>query len=324
MRLLWCILAWTITITGLIIFFAWLIGKIFSNMFSWSQWLFWLPSPLILVVLLVCLVGGLRQWHPLKIQWQRMLPLLVAFLVVALAFTFWEHRLLAGAPSAPTGLSILSWTMPSRTEEAVGEEAFLGRVNADVALLTWGDDMKRAQPEWQPLLPNHRFYRGGVASIISRYPVQEIRPVVSRDEMRVVLAILNADPIFTEPLIVYVVDLPSSLSFNRMQGALKLRMILDGLNLPPPDLVVGDFNMIRGSAAVKTLFPDLRNAYDIGGHGYAATFHRQWPIYHIDLALVSPSIDVTDYQLVDPGMGRHLGQLFYIQPANLNKTPQDQ
>ena len=77
----------------------------------------------------------------------------------------------------------------------------------------------------------------------------------------------------------------------------------------PPDLVVGDFNMTRGSVSLATLFPDLSNAFDKAGRGYGASFHRGLPLYHIDHTLLADTIRAVNYDLVDIGIGRHLVQI---------------
>ncbi|MDG2053866.1 MAG: hypothetical protein P8J86_04080 [Phycisphaerales bacterium] len=317
MRLVWTILAWAITIFGVIVFIAWLVGEICSNRWHWSQWLLWIPSPLVIVILLVSLLGGIKCWYPMQIQWQRMAPLVLALLFVTAFFTLWEHRFFRQAQNPRDGLSILCWTMASRTISEKGEEVFFHEVNPDIAILTWGDDLARSKTLFKNHLPNHQLYRGdGVVTVLSKFPVQEIRPVIWNSGLYMSLVVIDASPFFSEPLVVYVVDLPSSTKIGRMQIANDLKKILDKLELPPPDLVVGDFNMNRGSSAIRKMFPDMRNAYNVAGSGYAASFPREWPIYHIDLALLGPRITATGYELIDSGMARHWAQLLHIKPIS--------
>ncbi len=102
---------------------------------------------------------------------------------------------------------------------------------------------------------------------------------------------------------------------SRGSLARSARRMLDGTTAAPPDVVVGDFNMTRGSYAVRTLFPGLEHAYDQAGRSYGATFHRAFPLVHIDHVLLGEQLRATSYQLPDPGVGRHLYQIVELEPA---------
>jgi endonuclease/exonuclease/phosphatase family metal-dependent hydrolase len=91
--------------------------------------------------------------------------------------------------------------------------------------------------------------------------------------------------------------------------------MLESVAAPPPDIVVGDFNMTRGSASVRTLFPGLTHAFDQAGRGYGATFRRGFPLYHLDHTLLADTVQATDYALVDLGIGRHLAQVVELAPV---------
>lgn len=137
-------------------------------------------------------------------------------------------------------------------------------------------------------------------------------------------------------LIVWLVDLPSDLSLSRSDIAKEARRAIDdfiegraerwlqsnwartdGENAAyaKPDLILGDLNTPRGSPSLKTLTSGLRNAYDLAGGGYAATYPRAWPLWHLDQAYAAPTVHVAGYEIIDPGAGTHRMQRIDIATA---------
>jgi endonuclease/exonuclease/phosphatase family metal-dependent hydrolase len=70
-------------------------------------------------------------------------------------------------------------------------------------------------------------------------------------------------------------------------------------------MIVGDFNCTRGSASVHAAFPGFDEAWSVAGQGWGASWPRETPILHIDLALVSGRMRVERCELHDPGIGHH-------------------
>ncbi|MCP3904619.1 MAG: hypothetical protein GY715_13415, partial [Planctomycetes bacterium] len=114
-------------------------------------------------------------------------------------------------------------------------------------------------------------------------------------------------------LVIYMIDLPSRPRLGRAAIARRVRGFLDEAGGPPPDLVVGDLNMTRGSAALDSMLPGLRHAFDLGGHGYGASFHGRFPLYHIDHVLLAGTVDCTRYDLIELPVGRHRAQVAWIR-----------
>ncbi|MBY0111431.1 MAG: hypothetical protein K2Y21_01315 [Phycisphaerales bacterium] len=104
---------------------------------------------------------------------------------------------------------------------------------------------------------------------------------------------------------------------------------------PVPDLVIGDFNIPRGSRSLRNLVGDMENAYDQAGDGYTASYPRKvpfaqldgpgligivrWmipsdvPFFHIDQAFVGPSLHATRYRTTNLGHGTHWAQVVELQ-----------
>ncbi len=151
--------------------------------------------------------------------------------------------------------------------------------------------------------------------VLTRLPVLEVRSLVANNGIRIALFRLDATAELGRPITICAVDLPSDPKRPRHEIARTARRILEDLEAPPPDIVVGDFNMTRGSASVKTLFPGLAHAYDQAGRGYGATLPRGYPLYHLDHTLLADTVQATDYALVDLGIGRHLAQIVELAPV---------
>lgn len=104
---------------------------------------------------------------------------------------------------------------------------------------------------------------------------------------------------------------------------------------PAADVVIGDFNIPRGSRSLRNLVGDMENAYDQAGAGYTASYPRKvpfaqldgpgliglvrWmipsdvPFFHIDQAFVSPSLHATRYRTMNLGFGTHWAQFVEVQ-----------
>lgn len=126
------------------------------------------------------------------------------------------------------------------------------------------------------------------------------------------------------PFTLYFVDYPSSPLISRAAVAAAVRQRMNQMMtptipgekpVPPPDLIIGDFNTPRGSASLRTIMPGYSPATDAAGLGLLGTFPRSTPLLHIDNALVSPDWRATDYTTIDPGIGEHRAQSLRLSPA---------
>jgi len=129
----------------------------------------------------------------------------------------------------------------------------------------------------------------------------------------VVLLRIDTTSKLGKEITIYAVDLPSEPKISRMQTAQKLRAMLNDADAPLPDLALGDFNMTRRGAALKTAFPNLVHAYDQAGSGYGATYPRKFPLFHIDHILLAQTLQAQTYQLINPQAGRHMLQIAEIR-----------
>lgn len=168
-----------------------------------------------------------------------------------------------------------------------------------------------------------------------------------------------------QPFVVWLMDLPSDPSISRQNitkqaiesidawrgTATVLSADLDSkgepqwINVPAeqlgrkgfplPDVMVGDFNIPRGSRSLQHLTGNMENAYDQAGAGYTASYPRKVPFtqldgpglfsavrffipsdvpfFHIDQAFIAPSLHATRYRVMNLGAGTHWAQFIEIQ-----------
>ncbi len=123
---------------------------------------------------------------------------------------------------------------------------------------------------------------------------------------------------FGRPIVVYFIDLPSDPLRSKWELAGRVRARIDaGLKppegggepiLPPPDFIVGDFNIPRDSASLTRIGPGMGSAYGDAGGGLFSTWPRISPLIHLDQMLRSPAWRCVQYQSFDAGEGDHRGQ----------------
>lgn len=290
---------------------AWLLGEVVSDRWLWSQFLLWIPT---LVAIIAGVIGTIGWWRWSRIRW--------GWLMMTIGIGMWfglvEHRLLRPPSGETPALRVMHWTM-SHGKRHVEKSDHIDPIiafDADLTLLSNAGGFPRDE-RMQAWLGQDYDYppRAGTFTVLTRLPIREFRLLIASDGIEVALLIIEANERLDRPLTILLVDLPSHPLIPRMETAETLRRHLDDVEVPNIDLVIGDFNMPRRGVALTTCFPGMRHAYDDAGSGYGATFNRRWPIalYHIDHTLVGTSIEVCDYRLADPDVGRHRVQLIGIR-----------
>lgn len=129
---------------------------------------------------------------------------------------------------------------------------------------------------------------------------------------------------------VYLIDLPSDPSLWRTEMMREAKAALEKVTADvwrkdekldrwlrvenpepfgPADVLIGDFNTPRGADSIKIVAGEMQSAYDVAGNGYAATYPRVLPLWHLDQAYVAKSLRVGWYQVRNPGGGSHAMQV---------------
>ena len=313
-RLLLNVLCVLLTVLAAAAVGAWLAGRVVSDRWTFGQWLLWIPTPAMLPAVLLGLLGALGPGRRPRFRRRRLWSWIAAAAAIAVFFGFFEHRLLRGAPDPGRSVHVAYWNMThekSAEDRARHVEAIIDLLG-DVTILLRGWGIVRHHELLESLPEDVTAFHLGKISVFSRLPIIEMRQILARERIEVYLLRIDCTETLGRTLVIHAIDLPSDPHLPRMEVARQARRLLAQANAPPPDIVVGDCNMTRGSAALALLTPGLRHAFDEGGHGYAASFHRAFPLYHIDHVLLDESLRCTRYDLVDPGVGRHHAQAAWI------------
>ena len=318
---LWCViislLTWLLCAALQAAVLAWLAGRIVTDRWEWSQWLWWIPTPAALAAAVLVLIVLLAR-RPCVKSSRPMLALGAAqFLGIGAFFTFFEHRLLAGPPESPQGVLVMHWnwthTVPHHVDLHVDQ---ILAQRPDIAFMTDGQRLRRSRSERERLDAWH-IEGVSVFTILSRWPVLRARPIVAREPTHVAIVEIDTTASLGRTTTFLLVNMPSELEIGRMEHMRNVRAMMDSADMPPIDIALGDFNVPRGSASLETFVPGFHHAYQDAGHGYAATFYRPFPLYHIDHVLLSEHVAATDYFVIDAGFGRHRAQLARFALTNV-------
>lgn len=303
---------------------AWLVGRVATDRFLWSQFLFWIPTVAALIASLIASLLMLPA--PPSRRWRRIARGSALITVaIALYWSLLDHRLLrlpvAGAFGEPT-IAILHCNLHWPGKRAAPEVIeFLRDRSEDLVLFS--------EPGWL-LLQNRgaaleaagwQVVRVPHFAVLSRLPIVEWRPLVAAEGMAFTLLRIDGSTIGRPTLSICLVDLPSEPRTPRMALARTARALLDEVGAPEFDLVAGDFNMTRDGAAIATLFPNFSHAFHQAGRGFGATYPATRPLWHIDHILIGPSLRAVDYRLIRLPVSLHLGQEVRIIKASSAAQP---
>ena len=292
---------------------GWCIGRLLTDQYWYTQWLWWIPTPAAIAIACCLLLAGCRPspFHNRR-RW-RIIRAVLLVLVLSCYFAFMEHRLFMRADPQPDGLRVTHWKMnhPFGSRTASFAEA-VARLEGDIIVLTHAGRVP-TDPAYQSWLPDGVRPRiiGGFW-VISEFPITFSRIVHAVDEAIIVHVELDTTDRIGRPIILHLVDLPSDPKRERWAIAAGVREALNLRTEPAPDIVIGDFNITRRSATIRHIYPGLTHAYEQAGHGYGASFHRQWLFHHIDHILTTPAFRATRYDLLDLGVGRHRAQSAWL------------
>ena len=286
----------------------WVLGELLSDRWTWSQWIEWIPTLILLFVVLVALVVAIIAKSILQ-----SVVLGVAAILLFGWFSTIENRLFT-TNNNEGDLRIVSWTMShSKKANSYASAEELIRLDGDLTLLTHGWYV-RGEPivkEW--LGSGGKKVVNGPFTLLTKLKPLNVQTLVASDGIYISMFEIDTTAIFGNSIILWAIDLPSSFRDSKMEIVGRAIRLIETLGAPPPDIVIGDFNMTRNSASIKSLFPRLHDASDDGGVGWIASYPMSFPLYHIDHVLLKESLIAQSYRLINPHIGRHRVQITEIK-----------
>jgi hypothetical protein len=372
---------------GLLILIAWITGRVVTDAYRWSQYLWWVPAIwMIGSAWLLLIFSGILALFARRLGGLFLRPMLLLACIGCtgyLIFGVWHmHRALLPKSIPNDALRIAHWNQAAKDidQQAFGQWVLDEQI--DIALIAnarWGKDRQTlldALAGYAPLdrerwvnysyrvhaEPSH-FWIQDQALIASRFPMirtgkvefgsADRQPVLNHSSSgRGWVSFIEFDLSESDSsdapdrLIVWFVDLPSDPYNFRQESMSELRNAIDqwdgsgwamgkhvweqqtwpNASFPEPDLIVGDFNTIRGSNSLDRIASGMTDAFEAVGYGRA----RSWtpgsknrfvrlPIkladWQIDLSLVGKNWEPVRYFIEngsDWGWSAHRVQIVEI------------
>jgi endonuclease/exonuclease/phosphatase (EEP) superfamily protein YafD len=287
---------------------AWLVGRAAGDAWWWSQWLFWIPSAAVLLLALAALalgslVGRAGRKSGLVLQVVVALLALIALLRNDLGFRVREPAITAET------VHVLQWNTNWPSSDDSRSAQALADTPADIVLISNRGAITSPDRVRLWAGPDARVVGAGPFALVTRWPVREAIQIAGGGGAgkRWWVARFEVLPPMWRgtPMRIAMVDLPSRPTLSRAAVAEALWQACDEGSLGDVDLVAGDFNATDGSVILSRCFPTFRDALQVAGRGWLATWPRRFPMWRIDHVLVSASIEPLQGRTIDPGISSH-------------------
>ncbi|MFN0133550.1 MAG: endonuclease/exonuclease/phosphatase family protein [Phycisphaerales bacterium] len=353
MRLMLRILALACTVASGLVLAAWVVGRVLTDQFAWSQVIFWVPTEVALgaaTVLWLVAVGlawmGGTKWG----RWRRRVVL--AGLVLAwgyAALVVWRlpNALSAGSTGADrSGLHVLNWNV-SGVDKLEPVIATLERTKPDLAVFVnphmgvpwnrvyeaFGEPRALVQESGILVVSRRSIRRYGMAWL--GVPSPEGATGTRFDPGRALYFEVDATAEVGRPIVVWVMDMPSDWRLARWESARRAEGAIAAWSgsevrrdemgnysiggemsgFPTPDLIIGDMNAPRGSGSLEQIVGGMRSAFDEAGWGRSGSWPRRTPWLHLDQAFVGKGLLAREYRVFDAGAGTHRAQWVVLAGA---------
>ena len=304
---------------GFTVSIAWAIGRVMTDRIAVIQSLHWIPTIIAFAITVVCasmLISS--SWRRCRrILWTIACFQAVCFLVQDYGIARTTPLSIAENDSVIRIAHInVSW--PSDHAQATARRLsdsfrrLYGENGPDVFFISEYAGMLRTDVIDMYCPNDAKAISIGRFAVVSRVPIIEVIPLYD-DSKSTAAFVRFAAWKGNASWAALLIDLPSNPALPRFKMLGDLRLRLDALTTPVSDVIVGDFNTVRGGAAIQTFAPKMRDAFAEAGIGYGATYPRAFPLLHIDQMLLGPRVTVRQYEIIDTASGVHRMQVATIQ-----------
>lgn len=388
------------SLVGLMILGLWIAGRVLTDQYQWSQYLWWVPPIWMIGLAWMCLgMSAFLAIFSRRLGGLLLRPVLLLACVGCTGYLMigvWHiHRAVLPSERTDDAIRIAHWNHAGQPVLQTGWEQALLDQGVDIVLITnaqWGTPRQDILNNFASYAPEEKerwinysykihgdpshFWVQDNALIASRYPMirtgiihfgsakrQKLFNHSSSNLGWILFIELNIAPKSNAnensttptpiPFVVWLVDLPSDPYNARQLSMQRTRDAIDSWTgtswnmgrhvweqrttpadlFPAPDLIIGDFNTIRGSDSLTKLAPGMTEAFSAVGYGRARSWtptdnHRirrqlfKVADWHIDLSLVGNNWKPARYRLEDGsrwGSTEHRMQIVDISPV-LPKT----
>ncbi len=283
-----------------------------TDRFAPAQSFWWMPRlPIDAGVVLWCLLASWyvrRRLHD-GVAAKRLLCWAGAAAILALV----HFAAMWGIPSARPNeaIRLVHWNASYLAEElAANAVAQLLAFDADALILTDAGPSLMAHAHAPFRAAGYSIAAPGRFTVFSRVALIEARPLLA-DRGRSLARLQLSTP--QGALVIDAVDLPSATTIPRAQAMRSFIADLASIRTTQPDLLIGDFNITRGSHSLSLLAPDAVEAFAEAGSGWGGSYPRDKPFWGIDLTLVRPPWKPVRSEIVDLGFGRHRVQVVDVK-----------
>lgn len=290
-------------------------SQLITDRVGWLQFAWWTPRVLlagaslagfVLVLVLSLAIRTQRSHARWAAKWA------IATLAIGLLASRHEWGLPRGRPEGAVRIAFWNACYADRSE-ATKSVDFLLSLDADALIVTDPGFAFTEGGAERLRDAGYAVVQPGKFTVISRGAVTSAAPVfAARGRALSEIELLTPEG----PITIDAVDLPSEPTLPRLMTARNFVAAVGERSRPPADIVLGDFNITRGSASMSIVAPGGTDAFSTAGSGWGGTYPRERPIVGIDQILVRDPWRALHAEVVDPGFGRHRGIV-----ADLTRTP---
>lgn len=283
---------------------VWLAGRLLNDRFHWSQFLWWVPWPVLAVVALPAAFAAIAA-RPGEGRGRRFAWCLPLVVIVAASIGRDVGLGVGNGGGGPT-LRLVQWnaSWPGSLGGAEPAARLLG-LDADLVVVTnpyklLADGRSEA---WRDA--GYDVVQLGLFLVASRLPLLDAR-LVSVDAGRVVAVVRVAWDGATTTMV--PIDIPSNPWLARNELLPATWGLLPESVRSEAAIVLGDLNTPRGSASIARTWPRLHEAWDEAGVGFGGSWPRSIPMIQIDHVLLGAELQATSCRFIDLGSRSHRAQ----------------